>query len=106
MKTVLALAVFALSLSSFAASVKISSFAYVRNAGDAAHPLAELCGVVEGDSFPSFVSVVVDPKSKNPGSYNTMTDTNGKFCLAVITYRGQAEVGVMGKTSTVEALIK
>ncbi len=94
------------SLSTVAATVKITSFKYVRNAGDSVHPLAELCGTVEGrTSAPSFVRVLVD-KARNPAVYNTVADMDGSFCVAVITYRGSAEVTVFGENAGIEALAK
>ncbi len=71
------------------------------------NPLAELCGMVEGaTASPSFVRVLVDPKSKNPASYNTLAGIDGKFCLAVITYRGTADVSVIGAKETTKAEAK
>ena len=85
------------TVSSFAATVKITSFNYVRTTAEAFHaPLAELCGTVEGATGMTFVKVVVDHKSSKPANYNTVVDADGKFCLAVITYRGTAEANVMG----------
>lgn len=107
MKTVLALGLLAFSLSSIAASVKVTSFNYVRNQGDMTHPLAELCGRVEGaTAAPTFIKVMVDPKSNNPAHYNTLAGDDGKFCVAVITFRGNAEVSVIGGAASTEALIK
>jgi hypothetical protein len=106
MKLFLGAALLVFSLSSFAASVKVTSFTYVRNFNDL-QPLAELCGLVSGaTTTPSFVKVVVDPKTSNPGSYNTLAGQDGKFCVAVITYRGTAEVSLMGEEIAVESLIK
>jgi hypothetical protein len=105
MKVLAVLALFALSLSSFATAVKVTSFRYVRNAGDALHPLAELCGAVEGSSVPSFIKVLVD-KAKNPATYNTVAGPDGVFCVAVITYRGTAEVSLFGENASIDAFIK
>lgn len=97
MKKITALFCLFASLSTFAASVNITSFNYVRTTGDAFHaPLAELCGTVEGVTGMTFVKVVVDHKSSRPANYNTVVDADGKFCMAVITYRGTAEANVMG----------
>lgn len=97
MKKIFGLVCLMASLSSFAATVKITSFNYVRTNADAYQaPLAELCGVVEGAASMTFVKVVVDYKSSKPGNYNTVVDSDGKFCLAVVTYRGTAEATVMG----------
>ncbi len=106
MKTFLATSLFLASLSTFAASVKVTSFDYIRNQGDSVHPLAELCGKVEGGTTPSFVRVQVDPKANNPASYNTVAGADGKFCIAVITYRGSAELSLIGENASTMALIK
>lgn len=107
MKTMMAIALLVTSVSAFSASVKITSFNYVRTTNDTYRaPLAELCGVVEGaSSSPSFVNVQIDHKTKNPASYNTVADANGKFCVAVITYRGTAEASVMGTNAKTNAKI-
>lgn len=108
MKTFLAMALLVSSVSAFSASVKITSFNYVRTSSENMQsPLAELCGLVEGaTASPSFVRVLVDPKSKNPGSYNTLAGTDGKFCVAVITFRGTADVSVMGAKESTKANIQ
>lgn len=108
MKTFLAMALLVFSVSAMSATVKITSFNYVRtSANDMNSPLAELCGMVEGaTAAPSFVRVLIDPKSKNPGSYNTLAGTDGKFCVAVITYRGTADVSVIGGKETTKAQAK
>ncbi len=106
MKKFLAIACLFASVSSFAATVKITSFNSIRTSPEAFYsPLAELCGLVEGAvEGNTFVNVVVDHKSNRPGYYNTFAAPNGKFCLAVITYRGTAEATVEGQT--VSAKIK
>ncbi len=96
MKVILAVAALALSASAFSASVKITSFNYIRTSQDLTSPLAELCGSVEGVTGTAFVKVIVDQKSNKPANYNTVVDADGKFCVAVITYRGTAEAVVMG----------
>ncbi len=107
MKTFLAMALLVSSVSSFAATVKVTSFNYIRTSTDMNSPLAELCGTVEGAaSSPSFIRVLVDPKSKNPASYNTLAGVDGKFCLAVITFRGNAEATVMGSKESTRASVK
>jgi hypothetical protein len=107
MKTFLALALLVSSVSAFSATVKITSFNYIRTSNDLSSPLAELCGLVEGaTASPSFIRVLVDPKSKNPGSYNTLAGADGKFCTAVITFRGTADVSVMGAKESTKANIK
>jgi hypothetical protein len=83
------------SLSSLA-TVKITSFRFVRIANDLNNPLAELCGVVESPTSEiSYIKVIVDPGSRVPGTYNTLAGKDGKFCLPVITYRGTADVSLM-----------
>lgn len=108
MKMILALALFVSSISAFSATVKVTSFNFVRTSNDNFFsPLAELCGTVEGaTAAPSFVKVLVDPKSKNPGSYNTVAGADGKFCIAVITFRGTADVTVMGENAVTSASVK
>lgn len=107
MKTFLAMAVLVSSVTSFAATVKVTSFNYIRTSNELNSPLAELCGLVEGAAdAPSFVRILVDPKSKNPASYNTVAGTDGKFCMAVITFRGTADVSVMGAKESVKASVK
>ncbi len=100
MKMIFVIAALAVSASAFSASVKITSFNYVRTSQqDMFSPLAELCGTVEGVATTAFVKVVVDQKSSKPANYNTVVDTDGRFCVAVITYRGTAEATVMGATT-------
>lgn len=107
MKKFIALSLLSLSFASFAATVKVTSFNYVRVQNDLNHPLAELCGLVEGQtSSPSFVQVLVDPKTKSPASYNTLAGNDGKFCIAVVTYRGNAEVSLLNGNATTEAFVK
>jgi hypothetical protein len=101
MKKILGVAVLSLSFSSIAATIKITSFNFIRS------PLAELCGQVsETTTSPTFVNVTVDRGSKNPGAYNTVAGTDGKFCMAVITYRGLADASIIGGTSTAKASIR
>lgn len=95
------------SFSAMSATVKVTSFNFVRTSNDVRSPLAELCGKVEGAaSSPSFIHVSVDPKSNNPASYNTLAGADGKFCIAVITYRGSADVTVMGESKAITAEIQ
>ena len=105
MKLFLALALLVSSFSAMSATVKVTSFNFIRTSNDVMAPLAELCGVVEGalTSAPSYVNAKIDPKSSKPASYNTITDTDGKFCMAVVTYRGTAEVSILGQKSVVTA---
>ncbi len=98
MKKIITLACILMTSSAFAASVKVTSFNYVTSTSRI--PLAELCGVVEGVTAPAFVQVTIDPKASKPASYNTYAGVNGKFCLAVITYRGDAEVSLSSGEKT------
>jgi hypothetical protein len=99
----LALSTLLVSTSVLATSVRITSFNYVRS-GEA---LAELCGTVsDATTTPSFVRVQIDHTSTRPATYNTLTDTTGRFCVAVVTFRGTAEASVMNQSApVVEALI-
>ena len=108
MKTLLAMALLVSSVSAFSASVKVTSFNYVRIGSDSyPNPMAELCGLVTGATkAPSFINVQVDPKSNNPASYNTLAGADGKFCIALITYRGTAEVSLIGENAKTTASIK
>lgn len=105
MKTIVAVALLVSSVSAFSATVKVTSFNFIRTSNDVMSPLAELCGVVEGSlvNAPSYVNAKIDPKASKPASYNTITDAEGKFCMAVITYRGTAEVSILGQKSVVTA---
>ncbi len=97
MKKILGVVCLFVSVSAMAATVKITSFNYIRTSQEILSPLAELCGSVEGaTAAPAFVQVVVDHKSSKPAYYNTMAGANGKFCTAVITYRGTAEAVLIG----------
>lgn len=103
MKKIFGLVALVASVSVSAASVKITSFNYIRTTTEAYHaPLAELCGTVEGATGMTFVKVVVDHTSNKPANYNTVVDADGKFCMAVITYRGTAEAHVMGAKASAE----
>lgn len=105
MKTFIAAATLIASTSVFAATVKITSFNYVNNVGQNS-PLAELCGQVEGATAPSFIQLTVDHKSSKPAFYNTVAGANGRFCVAVITYRGTAEASLIGGEATDTASLR
>ncbi|MBY0415628.1 MAG: hypothetical protein K2Q18_15750 [Bdellovibrionales bacterium] len=76
------------SVSAMSATVKITSFVYTSSE----RKVAELCGTVsEMTSSPTFVSILVDGKSKRPATYNTIAGLDGKFCTVVVTYYGTAE---------------
>lgn len=103
MKKLIALAALALSMSSFAATVKVTSFVYLRSG----EPQAELCGIVEGAATsPSFVRAQIDHRTSRPATYNTLAGSDGKFCLSVVTYRGTAEVTLFDSTNGVESFIE
>ena len=94
MKSFIALACLLASFASFAATVKITSYTFVKR------PLAELCGQVEGHNGMTFVKVIVDNDGSKPANYNTVVDGDGKFCIAVITYRGTADAVIMGSKAS------
>lgn len=107
MKTVMAIALLVSSVQAFSASVKITSFNYVRTSTNFNSNLAELCGRVEGaTTSPTFINVKVDPKNNSYASYNTLAGPDGKFCLALITYRGTAEASLIGENVKTSASIK
>jgi hypothetical protein len=92
------------SMSALSGEVKITSFTLVRIGDSMNHPVAELCGKVEGSSKPlEFLKVTVDAGSRRPGHYNTIADDKGNFCLTVITYRGNAEVRIIGQEGSVKS---
>lgn len=106
MKKLLALVALLFATSSIAASVKINSFYYVRTApNNTYNVLAELCGNVSETELPAFVKLEIDYNGNNPGSYSTVADDNGNFCLTVITYRGQARASVIGQDAKTTAKI-
>jgi hypothetical protein len=96
-KLIIACAAFA-AFSASAATVKVTSFNLIRIADDLNHPVAELCGKVEGSTKVEFLRVLVDAGSRRPAVYNTLSDEKGNFCLTLVTYRGTAEVSLMGST--------
>lgn len=103
MKKLIALAALTLSMSSFAATVRVTSFVYLRSG----EPQAELCGTVEGaTASPSFIRAQIDHRTNRPATYNTIAGTDGKFCLSVVTYRGTAEVSLFESTTAVESFIQ
>lgn len=94
------------SFSALSATVKITSFTLVRIGETLNHPVAELCGKVEGSTKAvDFLKVTVDAGSRRPANYNTLSDDKGNFCLTVITYRGNAEVSIMGQEGTAQAAL-
>ena len=104
MKKMLMTATLIASMSAYSATVKILSFTSVQIENSLNHPLAELCGKVEGAvKTPSFVKVLVDAGSRRPAIYNTVADENGSYCIALVTHRGRAEASVFGETQSVTA---
>jgi hypothetical protein len=94
------------SFSALSATVKITSFTLVRIGDTLNHPVAELCGKVEGSAKAiDFLKVTVDAGSRRPANYNTLSDEKGNFCLTVITYRGNADVSIMGQEGTVQTAL-
>jgi hypothetical protein len=78
-------------------SVKIDSFTSV----DPDHHLGEVCGTVtvSGDHAKTengyiAATVIADPKSGNPGYYNTFANQQGTFCTLILTYTGTASATV------------
>lgn len=56
---------------------------------------AELCGKVTGSTADWLaVRVVVDPKTDKPGVYSALVGRDGRFCMTVVTYSGQAEASI------------
>jgi len=107
MKNTISLLLCFFSVSAFSSSVKITSFTQVRINETFNNPLAELCGLVESPSQPqTFITVIVDAGSRRPATYNTIAGADGKFCLPVITYRGIADVAIMGEKKTLRADLK
>ena len=90
------------SVGASAATVEITSFVYIRNN----QYLAELCGVVKDAESPSFVRLHVDYKGTRPAVYNAVAGEDGKFCHALITYRGEVEASLLGSSNKINALIK
>ncbi len=82
---------FATSFAVAAPSVKITSFLSAGRGTKA----AEVCGVVSGISGTwSPVKIIVDHDGERPGSYNTIVDAMGKFCVSVVTFNGTAKAEV------------
>lgn len=103
MKALIVFAALTLSTGIMAATVKVTSFVYLRSG----EPQAELCGTVEGaTASPTFVRAQIDHRSNRPATYNTLAGADGKFCISVVTYRGTAEVTLFDTTASVEALIQ
>jgi len=64
--------------------------------------VAEICGRVTGSEVEfTMVRILVDPRSNNPGVYNTLAAKDGAFCSVVVTYTGtaSASVKILGKES-------
>ncbi len=103
MKKLIALVTLLAATSSFAASVRVTSFVYLRSG----EPQAELCGVVEGaTSTPSFIRAQIDHRTARPATYNTVAGSDGRFCVFVVTYRGTAEVSLFDGSASAESFIQ
>jgi hypothetical protein len=73
---------------SLAADVKINSFVFLGQKSSA----AEICGTVLAlTGHPEMIKIIVDPNTKNPGSYYVWSGADGKFCSIVSTFSGQAD---------------
>jgi hypothetical protein len=104
MKTLILALGFFTAASAYSATVKVTSFNFVRIGSTLNHPIAELCGKVEGSSkFPNFIRVLVDAGSRRPATYNTLSDDKGNFCLTVTTYNGNADVSIIGENQVIQA---
>jgi len=82
--------------------VKITSFVMTESSNPN-NRLAEICGRVTGSTTEfTVVRIVVDPKTNNPGTYNTLAGKDGAFCSVVVTYTGtaSASVNILGKQSS------
>jgi hypothetical protein len=90
------------SINASAATVEISSFVYIRNN----QYLAELCGIVKDAESPTFVKLHVDYKGARPAVYNAVAGVDGKFCHALVTYRGEVEASLFGSSTKTKALIE
>lgn len=95
-------AIFLLSSFSALADVKVTSFYFVNGN----QHLAEICGVVEGATAPAFVNLKIDYRGNRPASYNAVTSADGKFCQAVITFRGEAQASVVGQATKTLAVVE
>ncbi|MGE0634038.1 MAG: hypothetical protein AB7O96_16610 [Pseudobdellovibrionaceae bacterium] len=81
-----------------AKSVKITSFSYVVGR------VAEICGAVtEADDKMSIVKILVDPDSKNPGTYTVVVPKEGSFCSTITSYRGVAEAYLIDENAQSKA---
>jgi hypothetical protein len=82
-------------------SVKIDSFTSV----DQEHHLGEVCGTVtsKGENGYIAATVIADPKSGNPGYYNTIANQQGTFCTLILTYTGMASATVWVPASNANA---
>ena len=88
------------SASAQAPEVKIESFYYTGNSVD--NRTAEICGgVYPAPGAINHVTVTVDPRSKNPGSYTVAANSAGRFCAVVMTLTGTASAGVAGFANSV-----
>ena len=64
---------------------------------------AEVCGTVSGVQAATLVRVTVDYDGNHPGVYNVIADTDGKFCVAVVTFRRTANASVRVLNSEIKS---
>lgn len=96
MKFLITLLGLSLAFNSIAAEIKITSFRYVSNG----QYIAELCGIVLNPANNvNYVKVLSDPRG-NVGTYNTIAGKDGKFCLTLVSYRGEAYVNLLNEVDS------
>ena len=85
---------FLISIAAFGADVKVTSFRFLES-GVHFSPGAEFCGeLVAPKGKAELIKVTSDPDSKGPGVFYTWAGKDGKFCLILATYTGQANAEV------------
>lgn len=93
MKSILVLLGLFFAFNSMASTIKVTSFRFVIPG----QYVAELCGVVLNPANPvNFLKVLADPYG-NSATYNTIAGKDGKSCLTLVSYRGEAYVTVMNE---------
>lgn len=103
MKFLLAFASLFASGSVFAATVNVDSFYFLHTNSS----LAELCGTVKDSTAAStLVRVAVDPRTKNKAVYTATAGADGKFCLVLASFSGEAAVSIDGSSASVNARVK
>ncbi len=85
---------FLTSVAAFGADIKVTSFRFLES-GAHFSPGAEFCGeLVAPTGKAELIKVTSDPDSKGPGIYYTWAGKDGKFCLILATYTGQANAEI------------